>query len=277
MPFMLAIMFGCEREVELSFPEAETQIVVDGVIEQGTYAKVYLTFSFPFFSSVDSAKLFSGILSRAKVTVSTGDTSEVLVLVRNTDYYPPLYYKGFEIKGEVGGVYYLKVEFEGKVLTAVTSIPEVPVFNYLKYQTDFRFDSSGYIYLNFTDNSSQKNYYRTFTKTMGKENLYYPTFINSFDDIYFNGQTVGFQLYNGTGKMTDLYNDSSRYFKLGDSVIVKLSAMDKAHFDFWNSYQGKTLNINSLSGSYSKIISNINGGLGIWGGYASSYYSIRCK
>ncbi|MBK7223573.1 MAG: DUF4249 family protein [Saprospiraceae bacterium] len=51
--------------------------------------------------------------------------------------------------------------------------------------------------------------------------------------------------------------------------------LDKVHFDFW-----KTRDFAANSGgpfsSYTRIKTNINGGLGIWGGYSVQNYRLYC-
>jgi hypothetical protein len=55
--------------------------------------------------------------------------------------------------------------------------------------------------------------------------------------------------------------------------------MDKAHYEFWNSFQDEVLNTgNPFASSVTVIKSNILGdGLGIWGGYGVSFHSLIIK
>lgn len=274
--FSLLLFASCAKEIELNLPVSNNEIVVEGWIEQNQYPIVYLTTSVPFYSKIDSTILFDQIVSRAKVTVSCNNQSEILTLKINKSQYPPKYYSGTEMKGEAGKRYDLKVEFNGKVVTATTIIPEAPSLDSIFFQLEERKDSMGHLYFDFTDNATTKDYYRTFTMVKHKDKRFYPTLLNSFDDQYFNGEKIRFVLYKGYKTIIN-YSDDNKYFIKGDTVVVRFCSMDKEQFDFWNSYQGKILNITSFTSSFNKIKSNINGGLGIWGGYGASYGQIIIK
>ena len=127
----------------------------------------------------------------------------------------------------------------------------------------------------FTDNPNEKNFYRIYTKVKNKDNKFLPTYYNTFDDQYFNGQTFHFDLYHTYNFSTTYFGE--KYYSSGDTIDVKFCSIDKASFDFWNTYQGKVLNITSFASSPNKIKSNINGGLGIWAGYGASYYRVIAK
>ena len=77
---------------ELDIEAPDDLIVVDGVIEQGRQARVFVTRNAPYFSSIDSAGLRDLVLSRAKVTLTDGDQSEILILRRDNRFFPPFYY-----------------------------------------------------------------------------------------------------------------------------------------------------------------------------------------
>ena len=274
--FLLLIFSSCTKDIEINVPKSESEIVVEGWIEQGQYPVVYLTKSFPFFSSIDSVSLFEQIVSVAKVTVSCEDKLEVLTLKKDESYYPPFYYTGNEIIGEADKTYNLKVEINGKVLTAITKIEKVPYFDSLSFQTETGKDSIGHLYFEIKDDPKIKNYYRTFTKIKNQDKRFYPTLLNSYDDQYYNGEEIHFNLYKGYKSISD-YTEDEKYFRKGDTIEVRLSSVDKQQFEFWDSYQGMVLNITSFASSPNKIKSNIKGGLGIWGGYGSSYYQIIAK
>jgi len=274
--FLFLVFASCTKEIQLKTPKVDSEIVVDGYIEQGQFPVVYLTQSFPFCSTIDSASLFQQIVSEAKVSVSDGEKIEILTLKLDTSFYPPLYYKGNEIIGEVGKQYNLKVEIRGKVITATTSILPIPYLNSLAFHLEEGMDTLGYLLTDFSDNPNEKNFYRIYTKIKNKEKKFLTTYYNTFDDQYFNGQTFHFVLYH-TYSYISTTHFAQKYYKLGDTIDVKFCSIDKASFDFWNTYQGKVLNITSFASSPNKIKSNINGGLGIWAGYGASYYQIIAK
>ncbi len=274
--FFILLIVSCKKDIEIKVPETASEIVVEGWIEQDQFPIVYLTKSFPFFSKIDSASLFEQIVSEAKVTVSCENESEILTLRRDESHYPPYYYIGTEMKGKVGKRYDLKVEISGKIITSSSVIEKVPYFDKLYYQPENPGDTIGHLYFEIMDDPAAKNYYRTFTMIKHKENRYYPTLLNSYDDQYYNGEKINFNLYKGYKSISD-YTKNDIYFIRGDTINVRFCSVEREQFDFWNSYQGKALNITSFASSPNKIKSNIIGGLGIWGGYGASYYQIIAK
>ena len=270
----LPAFLACEKELELDVPTPENKVVVDGYIEAGRHPVVYLTQSFPFFEEIDEDQLFENIVAVAKVTVSTGTQSEILSLERDTSVYPPFYYTGIDILGEAGKRYDLRVDFQGNVITASTTIPPVAELDSLWFIR--KNDSLGYIRFRLFDDPDEKNYYRTFYRVLGKDDHFVPSYINALDDQYFNGQAGDFSIYKNVDELTDLYYND-KLFDVGQNVRIKIASMDKAHFDFWNSFQGKNLGLTSFTAEPGSIESNIEGGLGVWGGYGSTVYSITLR
>ena len=66
-----------------------------------------------------------------------------------------------------------------------------------------------------------------------------------------------------------LDKDDVLHFNVKDTVNIKFCSIDKETYDFWETFQKELFNAgNPLAASNSKIKSNINNGLGVWGGYA---------
>ena len=256
-------------------PSLKKQLVVDGWIENGGYPMVILTYNSAFFSNLDSASFRSLVASRAKVTVSDDNESEILTLTFDTTYFPPFVYEGNVLKGAEGKTYYLTVEDVIDTLHALTTIPNHPTIDSLWIEYLNNDDTMGVLKCKFTDNPNEKNYYRTFTK-IGKSNHFVPTLFSCFSDENFNGKTVIFTLNKGNDNQ--LSPISNIYFRKGDSITFKFSAIDKASFTFWLAYEEAVLNSSSpFSSDHNQLVSNTDKGLGIWCGYGSSYYAIIAK
>jgi hypothetical protein len=272
--FLLLIAAACNSDLVIDVPEPDDRIVIDGYIEQGLQAKVMLTANSPYFSVIDSASLRNLVLTRAKVSLSNGDTSETLILRKDKDYFPPYYYQGNIILGETGHTYTLTAEYGGKTAWATTTIPEPVKIDTSWFGLAEGEDSLGIIYLGFTDPGDVKNYYRIFTKRLGKDNKYISTLIMAIDDQYFQGNYTEFSLYRAPESYLETGDNS--YFTLGDTVIIKLCTMDKSQYDFWSSFQAEVLNANNpFASAVSNLRSNVEGdGMGIWGGYGASYDTV---
>lgn len=274
--FGIICFYSCNPELEKEFPYLKRQVVVDGWIEVGNYTNVLLTYNAQYFSVIDSASFKDYIALYAKVTVSDGVRSEVLTRMRTTNYFPPVIYRGTEIRGEIGKTYKLLVENLYDTLTAYTQILQPVVPDSIWFEPRFAGDTLGLIKGILSDNINEKNYYRTFTSIQNKDKIFIPTLISCFDDKYFNGKKFTFSLRQGPE--TYLKPIKNVYFKRGDTILVKVSRIDKASYDFWMGYENEIINSgNPFAASHTIIYSNINGGLGVWCGYGSSYYTVVAK
>jgi hypothetical protein len=96
------------------------------------------------------------------------------------------------------------------------------------------------------------------------------TFTSVFSDETFNGKTLELSLSRGNTNLLDI--GSNRFYTVGDTIILKFCTIDKVHFDFWKNYQNTVLSSgNPFSINNTGLQSNIDGGLGVWGGYAAYY------
>lgn len=268
------MVFSCEPDPELNLPSVKKQLVVDGWIENNGYAQVLLTYNTNYFSDLDSASFRALVASRAKVTISDGTRTEVLILNNDTNYFPPFIYKGNEILGQVGKTYTLLIEDEIDTLIAHTVIPNPIELDSVWYSA--KTDSSGIIKGIINDNPAEQNFYRTFTKRYKKDKRYIPTLVASFEDTYFNGQRFTFNLNRGPESYIKPYNDIE--FSKKDTVFLRVTTLDKICYSFWYNYDQEILNSgNPFASNFKSVIGNIPGGLGIWCGYGASYYVIIAK
>lgn len=271
---LAAMLSSCEKS-SFEIPNYDTQIVVDGKIEQNQAPIIFLTYSAAYFSDIDSASLRKLVATRAKVTIDDGTHSEVLTLRPNKEYFPPYYYTGIEIKGEVGKTYSLTVELEGKTLTAETTIPEPVKLDSVWFEIQDS-DTTGFIYLKFKDNADEKNYYRTYTRNLNESEKFVPTYVANYDDRLFNGEEIEVALYKGN--LNPLLREDPLYFKTNQVITLKACSIDKASFDFWYTMDQEMARAgNPFASSNIKVKSNIVGGLGIWAGYGVSYYDVVTK
>lgn len=264
----------CDDSLELNIPDPDDKIVIDGWIENGQYAKVLLTANTPYFSSLDSSSIRNLVLTRAKVSLSDGERSEILILRRNENYFPPYIFEGNEIKGDTGKTYTITAEYGGKKAFGTTTIPSGVRLDTLYFLKKENSDSLGTIYVEFTDPPETRNYYRVLTQVSGKDRRFLSSMIMGISDVFFSGQKFGFSLYRG--QKSYISSAKNEYFSLGDTVGIKFCTIDKAHYEFWNTFQDEILNTgNPFASSLSVIKSNIQGdGLGIWGGYGINYYTL---
>lgn len=273
----VALMVSCNDDLTYDIPEPDDMIVIDGWIENGQYAKVLLTSNTAYFSSLDSASIRKLVLTQARVTLTDGENSEYLILRRNEDYFPPYIFEGNEIKGTVGKTYTLTAEYGGRSAHGTTTIPSPVELDTIYFKKNTNSDSLGIIYAEFHDPPDTNNYYRILTMVRGRDRRFSSAMIMGISDSYFSGQKFGFSITRG--QESYISEAANEYFRHGDTVYIKFCTIDKAHYEFWSSFQDEILNTgNPFASSLSVIKSNIEGdGLGIWGGYGVKLYTLIIK
>jgi hypothetical protein len=276
----IAILFSCTKEITVDVPLPEEKIVVEGWIEQGKPASVVITKNSPYFDTVNINTLIDMFVKDAKVTLSDGTNTEELVYTMNGFTWPLVYYKGNTILGEVGKTYSITVEANGKTLTSTTTIPQPMPLDSVWFKLDVNQDSLGYAWFRITDPANEANFYRIFTKRIGKDPDFVPDFGSVTDDKYFNGLSFDFNLLRGETSYTNPDNNHHErgYFKLGDTIVIRFCSIDKDHFDFWRAAEQAILTGSNPFVTPASIPTNIQGGgLGIWGGYGATYDTVIAK
>ena len=187
--------------------------------------------------------------------------------------------------GKTGKIYSLAIDAEGKKLSATTLIPQPIPLDSLWWMphSDPKKDTLVVFWVRYTDPPGERNYARYFTKR-NQEPFFPGYFLSVFNDELINGESFNFPLERGQDEDPHEYNDNGQhldpsygYFKKGDEIIIKWCQIDKAHYDFWRTLEVDKNSAGNPFGSPTKIISNIDGGLGIWGGYGAFYDTLVVK
>jgi hypothetical protein len=297
--FALSFFFSaCEKEFVPNLPVIAEDIVVEGYIESGrsaTPSYVILTKSLPFFKEL---KGFNNVfVEGADIWVSNGVDSVLLqeICWKNltpsakkqaaqffginpdstaTDFNFCVYIDfAQKIKGEVGKTYTLRIKTkDGKLLNAKTTIPrpvKIDTIEFIKPPGTNLNDTMSQARATITDPKGA-DYYRYFTSINTSSYVAGRTSVT--DDAFFDGLVTKVNLFKSEPRNSTA-TDNYGLFRRGDTISIKFSTIDKAHFDFW-----QTLEFNANNGgpfsSYTRVKHNISGGIGIFGGYASSYYDI---
>ncbi|MEA3443703.1 MAG: DUF4249 family protein [Bacteroidota bacterium] len=278
-------LFSCEDDITFEFADYDNEVVVEGYIEEGEVARVFLTRSQSFFDPISNDSvlvtiegfdfyvpefLYKILVLDAIVVVSDGTQNDSLELWFDPYTYPYMVYKGKNIIGQTGGVYQLSVFADGKSLSAITTIHEsIPIDSLWFEALSEQHDSIGYIHGIFDDPPEQGNYFRVFTKSKGRDSIYVHPWNSVGYDRNINGEEdVEFTIYHGENDFEDDEEDISRwYFHIGEKVSIKFCSIDKANYDFWQSFQRNAGGSGNPFAAPSPTKSNIEGGLGVWGGY----------
>jgi hypothetical protein len=296
---LLLIFTSCEKEITVNLPEHSPKICVDGRIEPGLPPFVILTRNMPYFGSTDINVLQNMFVHNAMVKVSNGAITIQLVefctqnipdsllplvtaftgvdtvSLKNFNY---CFYTTFntDIWGEVGKTYRLTVEVEGKSLSATTTIlAPVPLDSlwYKYYKTNSKGDSLGFVFAHLTDPPAQGNAYRWLAMRKGKDQSFVPPPGSVFDDKYINNQSFDFAYNRGKAPGStaeDDYNEESGWFKKGDTVIVKFSAIDRGVYEFFRQMELAIYGQDNPFAAPASVPSNVSPreyALGVWAGY----------
>lgn len=280
---VLLFLSACEKEISLDLPAVEKKIVIQGSIEQGQFPLVIISTNSPYFAHVDSASLMDMIIRNAEVTVSDGPVTEKLSMTI-IPFFPFLAYEGDTIKGIVGHTYNLSVKIGTSVFTATTTITPPDRLDSIWFKPDDTMgDTLGYLWATYSGDQSVIKYYRGYAKRVNKDNRFIPFFGSMFDGQFLAGQTYTFYMMRGidnyyVDEFTDQEEKEFGYFKVGDTVVVKICTMDKVHYDFWKAIEKDMFSGGSPFGIPATVPTNIQGGaLGIWGGFGATYDTIYAK
>lgn len=270
---LIFFLYSCEKEIEIDLPKPEPNYVIEGWIENGETATVIITKSSPYFDPIDSTTLSNSMVTNAVITVSDGITSESLALSINPDIYPFIMYMGSSLKGEVGKTYYLTVSVADKVFTAQTTLLAPVSFDSSWFKVEPNKDSLGYVWVACSDNGASEDYYRVFTKRIGKDAAFVPMLGSVWEDKYFNGQQFVASIFRGQTSFLIEPPASEEgefgFFKIGDTIITKLAHIEYPIYKFWTAAESGFFSGGNPFSSPALIPSNIQGGaLGVWSGYA---------
>jgi hypothetical protein len=287
MGILLVMLSACEKDINISLPPVQSQIVVEGHIETGTGAWVVLTRSTGFFATIDTSALLNSIVKNALVIVSDGLFTDTLPAIVDFNYlsttYLPYYYKKTNPKviGHPGGSYSLVILVDGKKLTANTTLPVPAVkLDSVWFKLNPPSDSLGFVWAHLTDPAADQNFYRWYVKRLHKDKKFLAPIGSAFNDKFINGKSFDFGYDRGMEPNSTSKDDNNAergYFKKGDSVVVKFCSIDYDAYNFYASYEAAAVGNGNPFGSPSNVKSNIQGGLGVWAGFSTTFDTLFNK
>ncbi|MFN8714374.1 MAG: DUF4249 domain-containing protein [Bacteroidota bacterium] len=277
---VVALLAGCTKEITIDLPDVESKIVVDGGIYTGQFAQVALTNSAGYFDPVDSSSLAGYLITNAVVTLSDGALIDTLRPTVDFTLPIPFVYRGSVITGQPGRTYTLRVVSGAKTVTAVTTIPQPVALDSLWYELDNGQDSLGFIWANLNEPAGLGNGYRWFAKRLGKDDRYLPPFGSAFFDKFIDGQDFDFAFNRGIEPGSTEPDDDGPErgrFRLGDTVVVQFCSIGMPEVEFFRSYESIVANQGNPFAAPGVVETNVQGGLGIFCGYAPAYDTLICR
>jgi Domain of unknown function (DUF4249) len=311
LPFatMASLLVACTKDVTVDLPTTDPKLVVEGTMEVGQPPLVILTRTQNYFDPTDINSIASIFVKNAAITVSdgtntvtlqetafTGLTPEQLEQVALLTGIDPALLQSISVYslldgsmiGVSGRTYTLNVQADGKSCSAVTQIPQPVALDSLWWRLAEQNpddDSSGFAWARLTDPDTLGNGYRWMARRFYSQDTsavpdsrFIAPLGSSFVDKYINGLSFDFFAVRGRSPFTDNSDDETAgYFLRGDSVAVKFVSMGLKEADFYVTYDNNVASQGDLFSTPSNARTNINGGLGIWAGWATYMDTLVCQ
>jgi len=273
----LILLWGCQEEISVDLPPPPPEIIVEGFIENDSIPIVILTRNQAYFSAFNFNDLSEFFVRGAEVKVSTGtDTIQLqeinIPISDSLDFYAytdPT----FSFLGEEGKTYSLSIKVEGKELKAVTTIPNIVPINKITFNKIADSDTLRGMVVEITDPDTIGNFYRIFTK-LPSDDLFLPSWNSVGDDQITNGKTIPVPVAKGEPRDIEVDINTFGLFTVGDTATLKLCSIDSRHYYFWLTLEQQLGQQGSPFASPTEIKTNIEGGLGFWGGYGAVYQTV---
>lgn len=282
---------SCEKEIDIPLAVSEPKLVVEGSIANDQQPVVILTETMGFFDKINRDNI--SFISDADVWVTDLTNNKKVKLSPITIDFLTVYtvlnsdplYNDFKT-GITEHSYKLDINYNNLSYTANAKIPSCDGFDslYLEKEDSFNPDEFYKVVGTFSDPDTLGNFYKYFTKRNGNgivENDFYESFSSRFDDTYFNGQTLPADLFLGFNEndSADIeFNRQRRFSQRGDTIIIKLSAMQQNVYEFWKTLDFADGSIGNPFASPIQVQSNIsNEAFGVWSGFGNHYDTIINK
>ncbi len=302
LPFLLMLLSGlvlfqaCQVEYTPVNSGEGPKYVVEGYVEAGQdpfIPYVILTKSFDFYGTFSPNDFTASYVHDADVEVNDGSINVKFTEVCFSDLDSTTRKEvagkfGYnadslavdicvyidllnQLQPEIGKTYTLTIHTGTDVITASTTIPtHVPLENFhFEAPPGSPNDSLAQLRCSISDPPGERNFYRYFSST--NDGGLETAFSSVTEDLFFDGKSFEFQLINPATDNGDVDPEEFGLYFVGDTVTIKWCNLDEDHFNFWNTLEFSNANQGPFSG-YTRLDTNINGGLGIWGGYSVSYY-----
>jgi len=286
-----------ETVIDLDIPPHEPVLVLNGLLDTETNARVVISHSIGAFSNGVPAFIHNANVSLYKDNVFEEalfpDTTDLVYVYYmdndyNTDSLPMYYYKSDYIP-EKDATYRVEVNHSDYTsISAETFIPDDIIVYNIDVDTTSNEDKIGLTF-SFDDNANQQNFYRLklFTSCTKKWEDEYgyddewrfrgeaemmsndPSFPSDipFEGYTFTGSSVVFSdaLFNGQQKTITL--DVQSEFKYGecDTVIINFSTFSDDTYSYYNSLgdHSEKGELNIFGGEVIPVYTNVESGLGV--------------
>ncbi len=219
--------------------------------------------------------------------------------VESLQYFDYCVYTSFDplAMGVDGKKYSLEIDVDGHSITAQTSIPYAVALDSSWFEPLPSLDSLGFMWATLQDPDTAGNSYRWYAQRINQYLYNFPgpdgqvqgqqkdafpiaPFGSVFDDKFFNG--LSFDLQYNRGEVGNLEGPDDEgpeegYFKSGDTVVLKFTSIDHATFLYYRALENQAATNGSPFAAPGNLPSNVEGGIGIWGGHGIFRDTVICQ
>lgn len=302
--FFIFLISSCTKEINIEVPAGALKLVVEGRIEPNQPPYVFLSKSSGYFDLVDINTLSNSFVHGATVVVSNGLLKDTLMEICANSLPPALkpiiaaflglpiatieqsgicLYTTFNplLYGRVGQSYQLTINHDNVKYESSTSILQPVKLDSTWFKVYGNKDSLGLINVTMSEPAGLGNSYRWYAKRMTKDIQFIAPLGSVFEDRFIDGQTFNFAYTRGIqvgSTAADDRGEEARFFKSGDTVVVKFCTINNPAFLFFRSMETEAGNQGNPFASPTTVKGNItNGALGIWCGYSPTFDTVICK
>jgi hypothetical protein len=204
------LLTACEKEVDIDLDAGDQKIVIVGTVTNNEFqAQVKINRSVPFDELSTYPHVTNAIV---QITEKIGDVQNTIVLIQTE----PGLYKSENPLGQPGATYTLRVELEGQVYEATSTMPDVVTISPIYF--DELFPGSVFPAINFEDVGGRKDYY--------KANLYIDG--ERKPDIFITDDTFTDGMLNAA-----VFGGPDLAVDPGDMVMIEIDHIDEANYNYW--------------------------------------------
>ncbi|TAH03392.1 MAG: DUF4249 domain-containing protein [Sphingobacteriales bacterium] len=280
---IVTVFLACEKAVSFNVEKTTPAIVVEATIEDGQPPIVLLSNSYDYFGKITPELLANSFIRNAIVTVNNGTKTHTLKEYSlTTTGGAKIYYYSIDsanlataFVGEFTKKYELAITVNGQTITGTTTIPAlVKKIDSVWWRPAPNNPDTNKVILaaKVTDPPGFGNYIRYYTKA--NRDPFFPGLNSVFDDQIIDGKTYSIDVERGADRNEEIDRDNFSFFEKGDTITVKFCNIDKATYDFWRTMEYSYASIGNPFSSPTKVLSNVKGALGYFGGYAVQYKTL---
>ena len=219
----------------------------------------------------------------------------------NVNNLPPVY-TGFDLFGEIGKTYFLEVKWNNNIITSSTTIPEPTPLDcvWVEKNPTAQEDYACYIRAVYSDPAEVQNNVLIRSKRLEhwkikknnngikNNNDDFMILVDAGPDVVINGQTFetyfprpeqsgGFptgNYFTNRYKKFDSNGSEDSLLLPNDIALIKFCQIDQPSLRFWRGVVRQVTSGGNPFAEPANLSSNIEGGLGSWTGYGTSYYKV---